>query len=136
MELDFAAQSLSGVRVLGHDGCVKEAATNPPLPSLAIVHQMLPWPVVIQRSGDREWVTVADVVETLWHALHIRDPITPSSSLSLLGNQDSAPFAIHGMSGCVERGIVHQPRLAYLKGKTRFTGLRPIEGETWELLVV
>ncbi|KAK0234288.1 hypothetical protein IW262DRAFT_1248602, partial [Armillaria fumosa] len=68
MELDFA-RSLSSVRVLGHEGCVNEVATSPPLPSLAIVHPKLPWPTVIQRSGDREWVTVADVVETLWHAL-------------------------------------------------------------------
>ncbi|KAK0450513.1 uncharacterized protein EV420DRAFT_1482717 [Desarmillaria tabescens] len=41
MELDFA-QSLSGVRVHGHEGCVNEAATNLPLPSLAIAHSMLP----------------------------------------------------------------------------------------------
>ncbi|KAK0450509.1 uncharacterized protein EV420DRAFT_737583 [Desarmillaria tabescens] len=137
MELDFAAQSLSGVRVLGHEGCVNGAATSPPLPSLAIVHPKLPWPVVIQRSGDREWVTVADVVETLWHAMHIRDPITPPSpsSLSLLKNQNNERLTGSGMSGCTEREVVLLPRLAYLKGKTRFMGLHAIEGDTWELLV-
>ncbi|SJL04239.1 uncharacterized protein ARMOST_07600 [Armillaria ostoyae] len=51
MELDFT-RSLLSVRVLGHEGSVNEAATNPPLPSLAITHPKLPWPVVIQRSGD------------------------------------------------------------------------------------
>ncbi len=135
MELDFA-RNLSSVRILGHEGCVKEMATSPPLPSLAIVHQKLPWPIVIQRSGDREWVTVADVVETLWHALQTRDPMR-SPSLSLLGNQDDAPCtSCRSTLGCVERGVVHEPRLVYLKGKTRFMGLRAIEGDTWELLVV
>ncbi len=34
MKLDFA-RGLSSVHVLGHEGCINEAATNPPLPSLA-----------------------------------------------------------------------------------------------------
>ncbi|PBK79103.1 hypothetical protein ARMGADRAFT_1087622 [Armillaria gallica] len=71
MELDFT-RSLSSVHVLGHEGCVNEVATNPPLPLLAITHPKLPWPVVIQRSGDREWVAVADVVETLARSMHTR----------------------------------------------------------------
>ncbi len=84
MELDFA-RSLSSACVLGHEGCMKEAATNLPLPSLAIVHPKFPWPIVIQRSVDREWITVADVVEILWHALQIRDPTrSPSVSYILL----------------------------------------------------
>ncbi|KAK0431115.1 hypothetical protein EV421DRAFT_1855088, partial [Armillaria borealis] len=133
MELDFA-RSLSSVRVLAHEGCMKEVATNPPLPSLAIVHRKLPWPIVIQRSGDREWVTVADVVETLWHALQIRDPMRPSWP-SLLENQDDAPCtSCRSTLRCVERGVVYEPRLVYLRGKTRFMGLRAIEGDTWELL--
>ncbi|KAK0479542.1 hypothetical protein IW261DRAFT_1564191 [Armillaria novae-zelandiae] len=135
MELDFA-RSLSSVRVLGHEGCVNEVATSPPLPSLAIVHPKLPWPIVIQRSGDREWVTVADVVETVWHALQIRDLMT-SPSPSLLETQDDASYAsCRSMVGRVERRVVHEPRLVYLKGKTRFMGLRAIQGDTWELLVV
>ncbi|KAK0431116.1 hypothetical protein EV421DRAFT_1855095 [Armillaria borealis] len=135
MELDFA-RSLSSARVLGHESCVNEVATSPPLPSLAIVHPKLPWPIVIQRSGDREWVTVADIVETLWHALQIRDPMR-SPSPSLLKNQDDAPcISCRSMLGCAERRVVREPRLAYLKGKTRFMGLRAIEGDTWELLVV
>ncbi|KAK0431080.1 hypothetical protein EV421DRAFT_2041420 [Armillaria borealis] len=136
MELDFA-RSLSSVRVLGHEDCMKEVATNPPLPSLAIVHRQLPWPIVIQRSGDREWVTVADVVETLWHALQIRDPMrSPSPSPSLFENQDDAPCtSCRSTLGCVEQGVVYEPRLVYLRGKTRFMGLNAIEGDTWELLV-
>ncbi|KAK0218466.1 hypothetical protein EDD85DRAFT_734994, partial [Armillaria nabsnona] len=102
---------------------INEAATNPPLPSLAIVHRKLPWPIVIQRSGDREWVTVADVVETLWHALRIRDPITPTLVSSSIENQKDMHLTSYGMSGKVERGVVHQPRLAFLRGRTRFMGL-------------
>ncbi|PBK62704.1 hypothetical protein ARMSODRAFT_1024682 [Armillaria solidipes] len=128
MELDFA-RSLSSIHVLGHEGCMKEVATNPPLPSLAIVHPKLPWPIVIQRSGDQEWVTVTDVVKTLWHALWIHDPMRSESLLSLLKNQDDS------MLDYVERRIVHQPRLAYLRGKTRFMGLSTREGNTWELLI-
>ncbi|PBK65218.1 hypothetical protein ARMSODRAFT_961227 [Armillaria solidipes] len=131
MELDFA-RSLSSVRVIGHEGRVNEVATSPPLPSLAIVHPKLPWPIVIQRSGDREWVTVADVVETMWHALQIRDPMR-SPSPSLLENQ-ALCTSCPSMLGYAEQGV-REPRLAYLKGKTRFMGLNAIEGDTWELLV-
>ncbi|KAK0222495.1 hypothetical protein EDD85DRAFT_941439 [Armillaria nabsnona] len=100
MELDFA-RSLSSVRILGHEGCVKEMATSPPLPSLAIVHPKLPWPIVIQRSGNREWVAVADVVETLWHALQTHPMKSPSPSL--LGNQDDAPCtSCRRTSSCVD----------------------------------
>ncbi|KAK0436240.1 hypothetical protein EV421DRAFT_1908115 [Armillaria borealis] len=135
MKLDFA-RSLSSVRVLSHESCVNEVATIPPLPSLAIVHPKLPWPIVIQRSGDREWVTVADVVETLWHALRICDPIPSASVSSFIENQKDVYRTSQGMSGRVKRGVVHQPRLAFLRGKTRFMGLRAIEGDSWELLVV
>ncbi|KAK0216556.1 hypothetical protein EDD85DRAFT_995746 [Armillaria nabsnona] len=103
MERDFAC-SLPSVRVLGHEGSVKEVATSLSLPSLAIVHRKLPWPVVIQRSGDREWVTVPDVVETLWHALQIRDPVR-SSLPSLLENRDDAPCtSCRSTLGCGARG--------------------------------
>ncbi|SJL02932.1 uncharacterized protein ARMOST_06273 [Armillaria ostoyae] len=52
-KLDFAqGHSMSSTRGLGHKGCVNEAATSPLLPSLAIIHPMLPSPVVIQTSGD------------------------------------------------------------------------------------
>ncbi|KAK0185280.1 hypothetical protein F5146DRAFT_1228205 [Armillaria mellea] len=139
MELDFA-RSLSSVRVLGHEGCEKEVATSPPLPSLAIIHPRLPWPIVIQRSGDREWVTVADVVETLWHALQIRDPMrspspsaSPSSSL-LNYQKDAMVNSCRSTSGGVEREMA--PRLVYLKGKTKFIGLHAIGSDTWELLVM
>ncbi|PBK85184.1 hypothetical protein ARMGADRAFT_565902 [Armillaria gallica] len=135
IELDFA-RSLSSVRVLGRDRSVNEAATSPPLPSLAIVHPKLPCPVVIQRSGDCEWVIVADVVEKLWHALHRRDPVGSASAPSFLESPEDATFTSRRMSSRVKRGIVHQPRLAYLRSKTRFMGLRAMEGDTWELLVV
>ncbi|KAG7442013.1 uncharacterized protein BT62DRAFT_936668 [Guyanagaster necrorhizus] len=125
MVLDFAQSG----------ACVNEAATSPPLPSLAIIHQKLPWPIVIQRSGDREWVTVADVVKTLWYALHIRDALQTSTSSPSLESQDDAPFdGRRSMRGCDEQEVVRRPRLVYLRGKTRFMGLRAIGGDTWELL--
>ncbi|KAK0479541.1 hypothetical protein IW261DRAFT_144657 [Armillaria novae-zelandiae] len=135
MELDFT-RSLSSIRILGYEGCVNEVATSPPLPSLAIVHPKLPWPIVIQRSGDQEWVMVADVVETLWHVLQMSDPMrlsSPSTS-SLLNYQKDVTFnSYRSMSGGVEREMV--PRLVYLKGRTRFMGLSAIGSDTWELLV-
>ncbi|KAK0436208.1 hypothetical protein EV421DRAFT_2038791 [Armillaria borealis] len=105
MELNFAhSHSLSSIRVLGHKCCVNGAATSPLLPSLAIVHPMLPSPVVIQTSGDREWVIVADVVETIWHALHIFDAMTSSPVVSFLENQDDATLtSCRSTSDWVER---------------------------------
>ncbi len=51
IELDFSV-SLACAHVWGS---VTEPATLPPLPSLAVVSQMLPWPIVVQRSAVREW---------------------------------------------------------------------------------
>ncbi|PBK84379.1 hypothetical protein ARMGADRAFT_1088411 [Armillaria gallica] len=125
MELGFG-RSLSKVRVFGHKDFVNEVATSPPLPLLAVVQPKLPWPVVIQRSDGREWVTVAEVVEILWSALQIPVPLA-----SLLKDQGDA--ACHSAPDWVEQEIV--PRLRYLKGKTWFMGLRAIGSDTWELLV-
>ncbi|KAK0433747.1 uncharacterized protein EV420DRAFT_1282988 [Desarmillaria tabescens] len=128
IKLNFT-HSLLGVRVFSHDGCVNEAATNLPLPSLAIVHPMLPWPVVIHRLSHQEWVTVADIVENLWYALQIPIPLQTSSLSLLLENQDNAPFtSCCSMPDGVEQEVV--PRLVYLRGKTQFTGLRAIGSDT------
>ncbi|KAK0466544.1 hypothetical protein IW261DRAFT_1517342 [Armillaria novae-zelandiae] len=125
IELDFSV-SLACARIWGR---VTEPATLPPLPSLAVVNQMLPWPIVVQRSAIREWVTVADVVETIWRALQVPIPWSPPpASPSLL-------MATEGEEEHRERTAV--PRLACLKGRTRFVGLTKDddESDTWILHV-
>ncbi|PBK90484.1 hypothetical protein ARMGADRAFT_1014596 [Armillaria gallica] len=125
IELDFAV-SLACARIWGS---VTEPATLPPLPSLAVVSQMLPWPIVVQRSAIREWVTVADVVETIWRALQVPIPWSPPpASPSLL-------MAVEHEGGYRERIAI--PRLTCLKGRTRFMGLTKDndESDTWVLHV-
>lgn len=124
IELDFSI-SLACVRVWG---CVTEPATLPPLPSLAVVSSLLPWPIVVQRSSNREWVTIADVVETIWRALQVPVPWSPSPASSLLMATE------HDGQ---HRETVALPRLAYLKGRTRFMGLTKNgdESDTWVLHV-
>lgn len=63
--MDHFARSLSSVRVLDHEDCAEKTTFNPPLPSLAIIYPKLQRPVALQRSGDPQWVTVADVVESI-----------------------------------------------------------------------
>ncbi|KAK0446958.1 uncharacterized protein EV420DRAFT_1569139 [Desarmillaria tabescens] len=124
IELDFSV-SLACARVWGS---VTEPATLPPLPSLAVVSRMLPWPIVVQRSANREWVTVADVVESIWRALQVPIPWSPSPSPSLLmGVERDDQY----------RDMVAYPRLAYLNGRTRFMGLTKDddESDTWVLHV-
>ncbi|SJL13974.1 uncharacterized protein ARMOST_17426 [Armillaria ostoyae] len=125
IELDFSV-SLACARVWG---CVTEPATLPPLPSLAVVSQMLPWPIVVQRSAIREWVTVADVVETIWRALQVPIPWSPSpaSPSLLMATEHEGEY----------RERIAIPRLAYLKGRTRFMGLTKDddESDTWVLHV-
>ncbi|KAK7036407.1 Mitogen-Activated Protein Kinase Kinase Kinase 8 [Paramarasmius palmivorus] len=87
-----------------------EAATKPPLPSLAIVHPRIPWPIHVHRSGaSSRYVTVRDVLVTLWRAMNIP------------------------LDGADDGGR----RVDLLDGKTRFVGLRKSEmgGDIWELLV-
>ncbi|KAK0212114.1 hypothetical protein DFS33DRAFT_1279184 [Desarmillaria ectypa] len=126
IELDFSV-SLACARVWGS---VTDPATLPPLPSLAVVSQMLPWPIVVQRSANREWVTVADVVETIWRALQVPIPwsTSPSPPSLLLAVEHDSQY----------REMVACPRLAYLNGRTRFMGLTKDddESDTWVLHVV
>ncbi|KAK0481151.1 hypothetical protein EDD18DRAFT_1203997 [Armillaria luteobubalina] len=125
IELDFSV-SLACARVWGS---VTEPATLPPMPSLAVVSQMLPWPIVVQRSAIREWVTVADVVETVWRALQVPIPWSPSlTSPSLLMATEREEE---------HRERIGISRLAYLKGRTRFIGLTKDddESDTWVLHV-
>ncbi|ESK94320.1 ste ste20 ysk protein kinase [Moniliophthora roreri MCA 2997] len=85
-----------------------ESATNPALPSLAVVHPQLPWPVTVHRSSvNEESVTVFDVLYAVCEALQ-------------------TPLSAGGR------------RLDLLGSRPKFVGLRRCElgGDIWELCVL
>ena len=112
-----------------------DVATNPLLPSLAITNPLLQWPIVVQRSGDRAYVTVGDVLRTMWAFFQI--PLTHEST------PEAASFGPKRMRmseiASLERN--HQQaaacRVALMMGQTSFVGLSKARGEadTWVLRV-
>ena len=73
------------------DALVAEPATNPPLPSLAIICDYLPWTITIgptpNASWSAPWVTVGDVLHVLYRAL--RNGVTePELNVLDLAQQD------------------------------------------------
>lgn len=54
-------------------GCLFEMATYPPLPSLAVLSELLPWPIVVHKSSHRSpGVSVADVLSTICDTLQMQ----------------------------------------------------------------
>ncbi|KAM5543592.1 hypothetical protein V8D89_002843 [Ganoderma adspersum] len=57
------------------DALVREPATSPPLPSLAIICDYLPWTIVVVPTPGALWttsyVTVGDVLHTLFRTLRL-----------------------------------------------------------------
>lgn len=102
--------------------CLLEPATCPPLPSLAVVSPLLPWPIVVQRSSTK-YVTVGEVLVAIRHAIRVvgRDGWDRSeeNAAQLAYVQD-------------EMGILENAG-----GKYRFLGLSkcPTESDTWVLHV-
>lgn len=57
------------------DALVREPATQPPLPSLAIICEYLPWTIIVVPTPGALWtapyVTVGDVLHTLYRTLRL-----------------------------------------------------------------
>ncbi|KAF8894301.1 hypothetical protein CPB85DRAFT_222629 [Mucidula mucida] len=104
-----------------------ELATNPPLPSLGMWVCLLPWPVIVVTSDNRDYVTARDVIRTIWNAL--RHPLHPNSTRTNTGlmhrRHDEA----------VDQGKRAPLRLDLLRDVTTFNGLSHggIDGDTWVL---
>ena len=60
-----------------------ESATNPPLPTLTIVHPYLPWPITITPSSGKPgaFITVSDVLRGIYHSLRLN--VTPAEFKNL-----------------------------------------------------
>lgn len=83
-----------------NSGCFEEFATLPALPSLAIQVPSVPWVVVVHASS-KPYVTIGDVLYTLWQ--NLQTPLDPGRSSRT------------GRNG---------RRVDLLRGKERFLGLR------------
>ncbi|KAK7041507.1 Mitogen-Activated Protein Kinase Kinase Kinase 8 [Paramarasmius palmivorus] len=100
-----------------------DPATDPELPSLSIIHPMLPWAITVHRT-NLQWVTVADVLATIGSALLI--PLDRLSRYEVRRHNPSADERILEREGAI--------RLDLLGSRHRFAGLsRSSTGDTWEL---
>ncbi|KIK70738.1 hypothetical protein GYMLUDRAFT_89747 [Collybiopsis luxurians FD-317 M1] len=115
IDLSFSPEEIGRV-LMAAAADIFEPATHPPLPSLTIIHQLLPWYITVHRSV-LEHVTVLDVFRTLSQELHKRIPESRS--------QPSNSRQTHR-------------RMEILQGKRRFLGLRAVDGgeDIWELITM
>jgi hypothetical protein len=122
-----------------HERCLFEPATHPKLPSLTVISPLLPWPIIIHTlSINPAFVTVADVLGTIYGAVHIR--VTEAEFEYL------APYPAvqtqsggYGDRGCRTPGVYRRDmqRLDFLGGKNNFLGLSKssMGWDTWILNV-
>jgi hypothetical protein len=122
-----------------HERCLFEPATHPKLPSLTVISPLLPWLIIIHTSSiNPAFVTVADVLGTIYGAVHIR--VTEAEFEYL------APYtAVQTQSGGYgdreykARGVYQRDmqRLDFLGGKNNFLGLSKssMGWDTWILNV-
>lgn len=88
-----------------------ELATQPPLPSITVVHPLLPWCITVHRSGiDGQGVTIVDVLCAIYAAMRVKE----------------------------EEEFGGKTRLEYLQGKKMLLGLTrsQLGGDVWEMVVV
>ena len=118
------------------DALVREPATNPPLPSLAIICEFLPWTITIQPTPHARWaspfVTVGDVLHALYRALRlgVTDPelgvLEPAQKERVrdayVRRYRRAPDARHRESEKA-KGI---KRVDFLRDYRAFLGLAPV----------
>ena len=120
------------------DALVREPATNPPLPSLAIICDYLPWTIVVVPTPGALWaapyVTVGDVLHTLFRTLRLGATEHELGALET-ALRDRVLRAYVGRYRSVaaprEREVEKAKgvkRVDYLCDRTAFLGLAPVPG--------
>lgn len=80
--------NVSSAPVEPFHGCFSQPATNPPLPSLAIIIPHVPCPLVVHHSSS-SCVTIGDVLAMIWRRLQMDDPSRwGSRQIHLLGGRN------------------------------------------------
>ncbi|KAJ7586314.1 hypothetical protein C8J56DRAFT_944357 [Mycena floridula] len=114
-----------------------EPATSPPVPSLLISSTYLQWPIIAHSNTNKSYVTVWDVVSSLFYTLTPAVSRTEYQALpeDVRRRVDAAYFArVRGKAGEEKKGV---KRVDFLQGRTRFRGLSGTRGRpnVWELNV-
>ena len=133
---EFARPQLNTAPTRLTDALVREPATHPALPSLAITCDYLPWTIIVVPTPGAAWstsfVTVGDVLHTLYRTLRLG--VTDFE----LGAADPALRARVHASYVARYRRVAQPaereiekaksvkRVDYLCDRTSFRGLAPV----------
>ena len=119
-----------------HEQCLFEPATHPKLPSLSVISPLLPWAITIHRSSiNPAFVTVADVLGTIYGAVHIS---VTEAEFEYLASDPAVQTQSGGYGYRVRwayrRGM---QKLDFLGGKNKFLGLSKssMGWDTWILNV-
>ncbi len=120
------------------DALVREPATHPPLPSLAVICDYLPWTIIVVPTPSAPWaapyVTVGDVLHTLYRTLRLR---ATDHELGALGPalrdrvQRAYVARYRRVAAPREREFEKAKavkRVDYLCDHTAFCGLAPVPG--------
>ncbi|KAF8870806.1 hypothetical protein CPB85DRAFT_1261461 [Mucidula mucida] len=115
-----------------------ELATSPPLPSLAVVIHRLPWAVLIQPDADQCYVTVGDVIFRISECLHF--PLEMISAGTREMDEEASEMNKRlrvGTDNTEQRTQGRAKRLVYLRGRSRFMGLKKEtnDGDTWIMVM-
>ncbi|KAJ3786097.1 hypothetical protein GGU10DRAFT_352808 [Lentinula aff. detonsa] len=113
LPMDVATMSVPAILQLAIDPTARgEWATNPPLPSINLIHPALPWSITVHATVT--FVTVSDVLSAICQSLQLPLHEEYWSFCVGLGNGYRANPERHGRT---------LKRLHLLQGKTIFAGL-------------
>ncbi|KAI0754081.1 hypothetical protein C8Q80DRAFT_1094468 [Daedaleopsis nitida] len=135
---DNARPQLRGLPAQLTDALVAEPATNPPLPSLAIICDYLPWTLTVTPTPHALWsapyVTLGDVLHALFRALRlgVTDPELAVLEPALQDRvRDAYVRRYRRVAGAREREAEkakYIKRVDFLRDHTAFLGLSCVPG--------
>jgi hypothetical protein len=122
ISFDLSAPLSSIATPYCHERCLFEPATHPTLPSLTVIAPLLPWPITVHPSSiNPSFVSVADVLGTIYGAVHIRVTEAEFNYLRSCPAMKSGGYDQEFRTQVVYRRDMI--RLDFFGGKNRFLGL-------------
>lgn len=121
VEMDISAMSVTMILQLARESRgFNEPATNPPLPSINVVHPGLPWSITVHPlSAGVTYVTVVDVLYAICQSLQL--PLREDHWVGLEGGgMEESLLSRRRHAGQQSRSL---KRLHLLHGKRNFVGL-------------
>jgi hypothetical protein len=120
----------------------REPAVYPPQPTISLTTPYLPWSIAVPASNG-EYVTVADVLNTIYHTLRVNATSAEFQTLRTdqLKHRVSAAYTLRcqrlrGHRSYAQEKVEGVKRVDFLMGYTKFQGIAPTAvPDVWQIVI-